>query len=495
MTHARTTDTLLTRGAPGAGAIVSRDGAATYAQLTAMADAVAGRLAAEGVGAGDRVAVYAPKSVAMVAALFGAWRAGAVAVPINPLLRAEQVRHILADSGARLLLTPRARADALIEADALGGARVVELERAGEGRHTPPTSAHGPEDLAALLYTSGSTGRPKGVMLSHANLWFAADSVATYLGLGVNDVALAVLPLSFDAGLSVITSAMMAGGSAALLDYLVPRDVVKAVGRFGATTLSGVPPLFVQLADVDWGDAGATLRRITVTGGRMPVSMTRRLRATFPDARVYLMYGLTEAFRSLYLAPELVDAHPDSVGGPIPHARVAVLRSDGSVAGDGEAGELVHAGPLVARGYWGDAEATAARFRPAPAALGGGMAVWSGDTVRREADGLHYFVGRDDEMIKTSGLRVSPTDVEEAAFATGAVGEAAAFGVADAALGQVIALVAVAAGEDAAARLVRGLAESLPAYMRPARVEWRSALPRSANGKIDRVALRIELGA
>ena len=494
MTRAHAIDALLGRGAPGARALASREGEASSAELAAMADAVAGQLTADGVAAGDRVAVYAPKSIACVAAMFGVWRAGAVCVPINPVLRTAQVRHIMVDSGASVLITPEGRADALREAGALGGARVLALEVAGEGGHAPATRVHGPDDLAALLYTSGSTGRPKGVMLSHANLWFAADSVANYLELGADDVALAVLPLSFDAGLSVVTSALMAGGAAALIDYLVPRDVVKAVPRFGVTTLSGVPPMFVALGGADWGKAGATLRRITATGGRMPVPVTRALRARLPGTRLYLMYGLTEAFRSLYLDPALVDAHPDSVGGPIPHARVALLRGDGSLAGEGEAGELVHAGPLVAQGYWGDAAASAQRFRPAPPGMGDGMAVWSGDTLRL-VGGLHYFVGRDDDMIKTSGLRVSPTDVEEAAHLTGAVSEAAAFGVADDTLGQVIVLIAVAAREGAAEQLARGLADALPAYMRPARVDWREALPRSANGKIDRAALRVELGA
>ncbi len=491
-----TIDRLLARGQPDAPALFERDLVATYAGLTARADAIAGDLAAAGLRAGDRVAIYAPKSIAMVAAMFGVWRGGGVAVPINPVLRPAQVAHILADSGAALLLTQMARADALAVDGALGQARVLDLEELGQGGLAPLAPIHTPDDLAALLYTSGSTGRPKGVMLSHANLWLSADSVVTYLKLRADDRALAVLPLGFDAGLSVVTSALMAGGSAALVEYLTPRDVVKAVAAHRPTTLSGVPPLFVQLIDAAWDDgAGDSVRRITVTGGRMPGRVTQRLRAMFPQAAIYLMYGLTEAFRSLYLDPGLVDAHPDSVGEPIPHARIGLARADGSQATDDEPGELVHAGPLVAKGYWNDPARTAERFRAAPGWLGDGMAVWSGDTLRRDAAGLHYFVGRGDDMIKTSGFRVSPTDVEEAAQATGAVAEAAAFGVADERLGQAIVLVAVAAVEGSGERLARGLAAALPPYMRPARVEWRHALPRGPNGKIDRAAIRADLGS
>lgn len=488
-------DALLEAGAPGAVALVAGDARLTFAELALRAAAAAARLVAGGVRPGDRVAIHAPKSLAMVLWLFAVWRAGAVAVPVNPVLRPGQVGHIVADSGARLLIAPGARLGAL--AGVAAGVERWAIEPLPEGADALPPVPVAADALAALLYTSGSTGRPKGVMLSHANLWHAADAVRTYLGLAADDVALAVLPLSFDAGLSVLTSALAAGGSAVLLDYLAPADVVRAVARYGVTTLSGVPPLFVQLAEVTWPEA-TTLRRITVTGGRMPVALSRRYRAAFPAARLHLMYGLTEAFRSLSLDPALVDLHPTSVGTPIPHAEVRLVRADGSECAEGEPGELVHAGPLVAQGYWGDAERTAERFRPVTGfAQGGAMAVWSGDTLVRRG-GLYYFLGRDDEMIKVSGMRVSPTEIEEAAVATGAAGEAVALGIDDARLGQAIVLVASpAAGlgkEAAAAGLAAGLAAALPGYMRPARVIWRDALPRNANGKLDRVALRAEVG-
>jgi acyl-coenzyme A synthetase/AMP-(fatty) acid ligase len=203
------------------------------------------------------------------------------------------------------------------------------------------------------------------------------------------------------------------------------------------------------------------------------------------------MYGLTEAFRSTFLDPALIDAHPDSIGTAIPFAEVMVVQADGSLAGDGEPGELVHAGPLVARGYWRDAERTAQRFRPAPAASAlGGMAVWSGDTVVRGLDGLLRFVGRDDEMIKTAGNRVSPTEIEEAAIASGAAAEAVAFGVPDERLGQAIILVARPAMQDADAALRDYFKRQLPTFMQPRELIWRAELPRNPNGKLDRTAIR-----
>jgi len=273
------------------------------------------------------------------------------------------------------------------------------------------------------------------------------------------------------------------------LDYLTARDVVKAVARHDVTTLAGVPPLWVQLLEAEWGVAGATLRRLTNSGGALTPRLVRGLRERFPQADLYPMYGLTEAFRSTYLDPSLVDAHPDSIGGAIPFAEIMIVRPDGRRAAPDEPGELVHAGPLVAQGYWQDAARTAARFRPAPGwSRYGGTAVWSGDTAVADATGLLRFVGRDDEMIKSSGNRISPTDVEEAVVAGGEAAEAVAVGVPDARLGQ--AIIVVVRGDPAREESLRArLRRDLPSFMQPARYEWRVDLPRNANGKLDRAAL------
>ena len=493
-------DALLRRGAGEATALIQGGRRLSYAELDALVSAVAACLVARGLEPGDRVAVYAPKTIEAVAAMLAVARAGGVLVPVNPILKAAQVAHILADSGARLLVTQRMRADQLIAADALGetGLLTIEDDWPSASATPAPDVAVAADDLAAILYTSGRTGLPKGVMLSHRNLLVGAESVAAYIGNTADDRILAVLPLSFDAGFSQLTTGFHSGASVVLLDYLTPRDVVKAVERHGVTGITGVPPLWIQLAEAEWPEAvRASLRYLANTGGRMPVPVTRRLRALFPDAKLFLMYGLTEAFRSTYLDPALVDAHPESIGTAIPNAEVMVVAPDGSEAGVGEAGELVHAGPLVAQGYWRDPARTAERFRPAPAwSRYGGIAAWSGDTVRRDADGRLTFVGRDDEMIKTSGNRVSPTEIEEAAYATGAIAEAVALGVPDDRLGQAILLIAnPAAGrspEEAEATLRGAMAAALPAYMLPRSVVWRDALPRNANGKLDRAALRRE---
>ena len=491
-------DHLPLRGEAGATALVLKDRALTYAQL----DKAVGRLAAflrKRLEKGDRVASWGAKGWLTCVLPLAAARAGVVHVPINPLLKRAQVGHIVRDSGARLVIGTPARLASLQDGDIPADTDTLdegEVEEATASLDPLPPSDHDAAELVAILYTSGSTGRPKGVMLSHANLWIGADSVASYLHLAPDDVTLAVLPLSFDYGQNQLLSTWFAGGSVVPLDYLFPRDVAKACERHGVTTLAAVPPLWMQLTDVEWSEAQTTsLRRLTNSGGALTERLVGQLRETFPLAELYPMYGLTEAFRSTYLPPELVNDHPTSMGRAIPHAEVLVVREDGSVCGDGEEGELVHCGPLVARGYWQDAERTEQRFRPAPAASAyGGTAVWSGDRVVRSADGLLYFAGRQDAMIKSAGNRISPHEIEAAARATGLAAEAVAIGVADERLGQVIHLF-VTGQNDSVEKLAKALAKELPNFMQPAHIEWVQEFPLNPNGKIDRAALARRAGA
>jgi acyl-CoA ligase (AMP-forming) (exosortase A-associated) len=483
-------------GKEDAPALLTREGPLDYAGLEATVGALAAALRARGLAAGDRVATWLPKTRMTSLMPLACARAGLVHVPVNPLLKRSQVGHILADSGARLLVSGKARLATLGEGDLPAGCAAAAEEEGAEmlaGADRLGPSSADPDDLAALLYTSGSTGRPKGVMLSHANMWLGAVSVAHYLRLAPADRVLGVLPLSFDYGQNQLLSTWAAGASVVPIEYLAARDVIRAVETHEVTTLAGVPPLWVQLVEAPWPPKAAlSLRRLTNSGGRLPVSVVRRLRELFPAADLYLMYGLTEAFRSTYLEPALLDEHPDSIGSAIPFAEVMTSRPDGALCAPGEDGELVHAGPLVAKGYWNDPERTAQRFRPAPpASRYGGVAVWSGDRVRRDEAGLLYFVGREDAMIKTSGNRVSPTEVEEAAVASGAATEAVALGVPDDRLGEAIALVVRGEGPDEALR--NYLRRELPNFMQPAHIIWREELPRSPNGKLDREQIKSEL--
>jgi acyl-CoA ligase (AMP-forming) (exosortase A-associated) len=494
----------------------------TYATLESGIQALASGLLELGLARIERVGIYLDKRPEAVIAAFGSATAGGVFVPINPLLKPDQVGHILRDCNVRVLITSQERLELLRGTLAschdlghvvLAGTQGPCQELASIATHrwedilaSPSHSGHAviDTDVAAILYTSGSTGRPKGVVLSHRNLVMGARSVTQYLQNNRDDVLLAALPLSFDAGFSQLTTGFLAGARVVLLNYLLPRDVLKSVAKERVTGLTGVPPLWIQLARQDWPEGvDEHLRYIANTGGRMPGETLKSLRGKLPRTRPFLMYGLTEAFRATYLAPEEAERRPDSIGKAIPNAEVLVLREDGSECAPHEPGELVQRGALVAQGYWNDPEKTAERFRPLPAGIGGReagltlpeLAVFSGDTVRRDEEGFLYFVGRQDEMIKTSGYRVSPTEVEEILYATGLVDECAAFGILHPELGQaIVALVLPAAGKAVSVEALAGECRSrMPAYMLPQHFELRdSALPRNPNGKIDRKGLAAE---
>jgi acyl-CoA ligase (AMP-forming) (exosortase A-associated) len=496
----------------------------SYAELAQLCGHVGSGLATFGLARGERVAIYLDKRPEFVAAAFGTTAAGGTFVPLNPLLKPEQVGYILRDCNVRVLITSAERLP-LLEGTLAGCHDLRQVIITGsvappphfEGISThhwqelldaPPCAGSRviDSDMAAILYTSGSTGRPKGVVLSHRNLVAGAQSVAQYLDNQQDDALLAALPLSFDAGFSQLTTAFLAGARVVLLNYLLPRDVLKAVSRERITGLTAVPPLWIQLAQLDWPEGtDEHLRYFATTGGRMPLDTLRTLRSKLPRTRPFLMYGLTEAFRATYLPPEQADIRPNSIGKAIPNAEVLVLREDGSECAPHEPGELVQRGPLVAMGYWNDAEKTAERFRPLPPYMNcrsNGLvlpeiAVFSGDTVRRDEEGYFYFIGRRDEMIKTSGYRVSPTEIEEVLYATRMVGECVAFGMPDSRLGQVIHVVVTPADDEGVdcEALLAECRTRMPAYMVPACVEVRKGpLPRNPNGKIDRKALAVAAG-
>ncbi len=508
------------RRLPAAPALSHQGAQLTYGELAQGVRDCAGALLQLGLQRAQRVAVYLEKREENVLAMFGAAAAGGVFVPVNPLLKSAQVAYILSDCAVAMLVTSRERLAQLAPVleqcpalrtvivtgergpdTALGGVRILSWASVLElGADLPMTAqAMIDQDMAAILYTSGSTGRPKGVVLSHRNMVAGALSVSSYLRNTPQDRLLCVLPLSFDYGLSQLTTAFASGACAVLMNYLMLRDIVETVEQEAITGLAAVPPLWIQLSQLSW-PLSASLRYITNSGGVMQPGTVDKLRAQLPRTQIFLMYGLTEAFRSTYLPPEQLETRPDSIGKAIPNAEVLVLRPDGSVCDDEEPGELVHRGALVALGYWNDAARTAERFKPLPPRADGlvlpELAVWSGDTVRRDADGYLYFVGRNDEMIKTSGYRVSPAEIEEVAYASGLVGEAAALGVPHPLLGAAIALLVTAApgvllGREA---LLAACRQRLPAYMMPLWLDIRSEpLPRNPNGKIDRTLLAREM--
>ena len=483
----------------------------TYGQFAEASERCAAVLLSAGLSRGERVAIYLPKGIDECWAIFGTSMAGGVFVPVNPQLKGAQVRHIVDDCRPRVLVTTREMHQAV--ADALRGAEPAPvvlfvsngaLERADSGpgdavvlhsdrRAEPPCVG---EDLAAILYTSGSTGRPKGVMLSHRNLLAGARIVSGYLDIRPDDRLLSVLPFSFDYGLNQLLTAVERGAELVPFTFRFGDELVRALDRYAITGLAGVPTIWAILT----GGAPSLertplpgLRYITNTGGAVPTATVRRLRALLPQTRIFLMYGLTEAFRSTFLPPEEVDRRPNSIGKAIPECEVFLLTEDGRRARAGETGVLVHRGPTVSMGYWNRPEDTARVLRPNPLKQpheGADLVCFSGDLMTQDDEGFLYFVGRNDAMIKSSGYRISPTEVEEALMATGAFRQVAVIGLPDPAAGQRVHAVAVPAEGGTSVREAQiQCARVLPAYMTPREIELVAQLPKTPNGKVDVKAL------
>jgi acyl-CoA synthetase (AMP-forming)/AMP-acid ligase II len=493
-----------------------RDGAAhcTYAALAQQVRQAGAALRALGTGRHERVAVWLPTGMQAVVALFGAAAAGCALVPLDPHADARLAGARLQDAGARVLVTTAARLAALRTArvrwpqlrlvilcgegaGATDGALLVRWDEFAALHAMPQEPASVDSDLAALVYPDG--GGQQALALSHRNLVAAAESTLRCMDLGPRDRLLAALPLSLDYGLNQLTTAFAAGALAVLADAPAPRDVLRLVEREEITVLAGVPALWAELAPLDWTRAGATLRHISSSGAPPARPLVDALRRALPAVRIHLMYGLREAFRTTYLAPEQLERRPGCIGRPAPCADILVLRPDGRRCAPGEAGELVQRGPLVALGYWNGAGRGGASLQPLPPQPGlaqAETALWSGDTVRIDEDGYLYLVDRADQAIRTGGHRVDPAEVEQAVYETGLVQEAAAVGVAHPLRGQVIAVLArPRAGCRLDSAIVFGACQArLPGYMLPAMVDVRRApLPRAADGAIDRALLAGEL--
>jgi acyl-CoA ligase (AMP-forming) (exosortase A-associated) len=497
---------LLDRHAAGLEKTALIDGTRTlsYGDFTAATKRCAGALLRAGLQRGDRVVICLPKSIEECWAIFGTSRASGVFIPVGTLLRGPQVRHIVADSGARIVITQRALHDELAAAlEGLDFTIMTAPEMLGDGHGSADREEGEPcigEDLAAILYTSGSTGLPKGVMLSHRNLLAGTRIVRTYLGITGDERILSILPFSFDYGLNQLLTAVEQQAVVALFSFKLGDEIVRALRDHGITGLAGVPTIWAILTRAAPSLAKTplpALRYITNSGGRVPEETVRRLRALLPQTRIFLMYGLTEAFRSTFLPPEQVDKRPTSIGRAIPECEIFAVTKEGRRAQPGEPGILVHRGPTVSLGYWKRPEDTARVLKPhpfRPATEGGEPVCYSGDLVVMDEEGYFSFVGRDDAMIKSSGYRISPTEVEEAVMATGLFRQVAVIGVPDPYAGQVVHAVAVASGQLDVPAVLAGLAEKLPAYMMPRDIELVPALPVTGNGKVDYRTLARERG-
>ena len=495
-------------------AVVDGDSRYTYEDLERQSGSLGAALAGAGVEKGDRVGVYLEKSWEAIVAMLAASRIGATYVNVNPLFKAPQAEYLAGDCDIRVMIGDTPKLEELqpktLETAFYRGAKpeghaarsYVGVAEAMKGEGLEEDRNVSESDLGTILYTSGSTGMPKGVATSQRNVVVGAQIVSTYLKNTSEDRILSALPLNFDAGMSQFTTSLRAGATLYLLRSRLPGDLLKALRRHEITGVTGVPPLWALLirgARSLRENPLAHLRYLANTGGRIPQANLDELRSLLEPSgtKIFLMYGLTEAFRSTYLAPEEIHrSSPEQgncIGKAIPNTEIMVITKEGREAAPGEPGELVHRGPTVAMGYWGNEEATRRAYRPNPLAppelLDVERVVYSGDTVKRDAEGYLYFLGREDAMIKNQGYRLSPEEVENLLLGSGLVHEACVFGVENPAVGQdVVAVISLRNGgeEGAVDRVREHVIENGPPYMVPKEILVRDDLPKTGSGKIDR---------
>jgi len=485
----------------------------SYEHIDDRATRLAATLQRHGVVRGDRVAIFLENCVEAVIGIFGALKAGAVFMPVNPQTKADKLTYLLNDSAAKALITHSALIDVATQAvaqapelalvvrvessdsrsdDLLAGKTQMPFAEASASEASLQPTPTIDQDLASIIYTSGSTGEPKGVMMTHHNMLSAATSVSTYLGLRADDIIINVLPIAFDYGLYQILMASWVGASVVLQRSLAfPVRVLETMVRERVTVLPGVPTVFsmmLNLSSLGSFDL-SSLRLVTNTAAALSEVQIRQIREAFPQATLFSMYGLTECKRVSYLPPEQLDIRPMSVGRGMPNEEVWLEDEAGRRLPNGSTGELVVRGSNVMRGYWKKPVQTAERLRPGE--LPGEMWLHTGDIFRTDAEGYLYFVGRKDDIIKSRGEKVSPREVENVLYGMEGVLEAAVIGVHDDVLGHAVkAFLVLKTGYSYSEReVIRHCLGHLESFMAPKYVAFVDALPRTNTGKISKRGL------
>lgn len=481
----------------------------TYADVEAQANRLANALRRQGLQRGDRVALYLPNSVELAIGIFAVLKAGGVFVPINHTTKADKCAYILNNCAARALITSGRQIELVQQlTEVVPSLKTVVLTSSidlencdrclsyndiqADYPESRPTPINIDVDLACLIYTSGSTGEPKGVMSDHSNVVFAASSIVQYLGNVESDIVIGLLPLSFDYGLYQLLMVFKFGGTLVLeKGFTYPAVILQRITEERVTGFPGVPTIFTVLLTMDLsGYDLSSLRYLTNTAAALPPSHIAEIRDKFPWTTLFSMYGLTETKRTLYLPPEQLDHRPGSVGIPIPGTEAWVEDDAGERLQPGQVGELVVRGRHVMRGYWNAPEKTAARFRSGT--LPGERLCYTGDLFRTDEAGFFYFVARKDDVIKSRGEKVPPKEVENTLYTLAGVQEAAVIGVPDDRLGQAVkAFVVLEPGASLTeADVLRHCRTHLEDFMVPRFAELRAELPKSANGKINKLELQ-----
>lgn len=474
--------------------------AITFEQLHTKSAALAYGLQKFGIGKGERVGILLDKSIAQIISMLGALRADFIFVLINSILKENQIRHILNDCGIKLLIASEkynARFQNILKDTeveiVVWESKLDEIADTYDGKDA--STMRTGEDIGSIIYTSGSTGLPKGIVITHRNLIEGARIVSHYLSITSTERILGLLPFNFDYGLNQLISTLYKGCTIVLFQFFMPNSLLNILIDEKITGLPAIPTIWSavfnpQLCKIAPDQQYPDLRYISNTGGKLPAPIVKKIRQLFPTTKLFLMYGLTEAFRSTYLDPDEVDRRPDSIGKAIPNVWVEVINKNGKLCEAGEVGELIHGGACVTKGYWNNPEMTARVFRPNPILPKENQfldrVVYSGDLVKKDQEGFLYYVGRKDAMIKKEGYRVSPTEVEELLMGHQDVFEAVTCGMEyETAKNEIVALV-TAKREIDVKELYTFCRQRAPEYLIPDRILVMDQFAKTETGKIDR---------
>ena len=488
-------------------AVIKGDTKLTYEEIDRQSSFLAKLLVESGIKKGDRVGIFLEKNPDQVVSIFAAVKAGAIFVILNNKLKKDHILHIVRDCRIKGIIARETIYDAVLKST-LEETAVEFLMFADNGKYnlrklaiknriplTPPPVEH----IACIIYTSGSTGMPKGVVISHQNLVDGAEIVSEYLNCKHDDKILSLLPFSFDYGLNQLLTTFMNGATIVLHNFVFPDDVLTILEKEKITGVAGIPTIWISLLNARALRERnySSLRYLTNSGGKLPVEYVKKMADVFSHAKIFLMYGLTEAFRSTCLPPELVRMKPDSIGQAIPRVKISVLNKEGKECEAGEQGELVHRGALISLGYWDNKDATEARIKELPEGANGKIkgekGVFSGDLVKRDDEGFMYYIGRNDEMIKSSGFRISPTEVEEVLYKIDGVTGAVVLGKEHPVLGQkIVAIISRKDQSDTAKKeILTHCALNLPDYAVPHEIIFMDDMPKTGPGKFDRSRLKV----
>ena len=474
---------------------------------------IARHLVSSGLRKGDRVAVYMNNSWHCALAIYGITLAGGVFLVINAQTKAGKLQYIINDSGSGIIISESVLINTLSEAlentpavreviisgefddpDDDRGNKWEVLENILNDRSHPAALPNViPSDLAALIYTSGSTGFPKGVMMTHQSMVFTTWSLIEYLRLSGDERIILLLPLAFDYGLYQLLMAITTGGTLIVEhSFTFPASIYKQIQKLKPTVFPGVPTIFAIMIGTHkkTGLSFECVRKITNTAAALPAEFVPYLKKIFPNALIFRMYGLTECKRVCYLEPELIDTKPASVGKAIPGTEVFLLDQDGNTVPPGEPGILHIRGPHVMAGYWNKEELTGEMLKKG--SIPGEKVLCSGDLFKMDEDGFLYFLGRTDDIIKTRGEKVSPVEIENTIYTIKNIKEVAVIGIPDRIMGEsIIAYVTVHEGHGLTEQeIMKVCMENLELFMIPQKIFILNKMPKSPNGKIDKLKLK-----